>query len=159
MAEKKGGNTVQRIIELVKPIADNLGVDIWDVRFEKEGASWFLRVFIDKDEGITIEDCENLTRPLNDVLDEVDPIEQSYVLEVGSPGLGRDLVKEQHFLKYLGEEVRIKFYKAIDGNKELVCILKDYCKDFITVLFNGDTREIKHSEYSYVKLYDDKDLF
>ena len=94
MSKGKGGgerskmSTVDRITELAQPLADELGLFLWDVRFEKEGATWYLRVLIDKDGGVTMEDCENFTRPFNKILDEEDPISQSYVFECGSPGLG-----------------------------------------------------------------------
>ncbi len=159
MKGKKSGNTVDKVFELAKPIADSLAIDIWDIKFEKEGATWYLKVLIDKEDGINIDDCEALSRPLNDVLDEVDPIEQSYVLEVGSPGLGRELSKQAHFERYLNEEIKIKFYAQIDGSKEHICVLKGYEKEFITVILNDEERQIKHNEYSIVRLYDDKDLF
>ena len=84
MKIKKFGTTEQLVHSLAEPIAHEKGLRIWDVRFEKEGASWYLRVFIDKDSGVTIDDCEALSRPLNDLLDEKDPIKQGYFLEVGS---------------------------------------------------------------------------
>ena len=89
--------TVEKVRELAQPIADELGFFLWDVRFEKEGATWYLRVLIDKDGGIDMDDCEAFTRPMNKVLDEADPISQSYVLECGSPGLGRELRRPEHF--------------------------------------------------------------
>ena len=85
--EKK--NTAEKVRELALPLCEELGLFLWDVRFEKEGATWYLRVFIDKDGGVDMDDCEAFTRPFNKILDEADPIAQSYVLEVGSPGLGR----------------------------------------------------------------------
>ena len=92
----KGGNTVKLVRELVQPIADEVGVSVWDVIFEKEGASWYLKVLIDRfDGGLTMDDCEAVTRPLSKKLDEVDPIEVPYMLEVGSPGLGRALKKPE----------------------------------------------------------------
>ena len=96
----KGGNTIAKVHDMVMPIIDELGLSLWDIVFEKEGAYWYLRVFIDgKDDLASMEDCENVTRPLSKLLDEQDPIEQSYILEVGSPGIGRVLKKEEHFQK------------------------------------------------------------
>ena len=91
MKLKAFGATEQRIYNAVKPIADEFGFQIWDVRFEKEGACWYLRIFIDQESGITIEDCEKMTEPVNKLLDEQDPISQNYILEVGSAGLERNL--------------------------------------------------------------------
>ena len=84
-------NTVGIVTDLVRPITDELGLDLWDVRFEKEGSTWYLRIFLDKEEGVNIDDCENVSRRLSPILDETDPIVQSYTLEVSSPGIGRDL--------------------------------------------------------------------
>lgn len=83
-------NTVGIVTDLVRPITDELGLDLWDVRFEKEGSTWYLRIFLDKEEGVNIDDCENVSRRLSPILDETDPIVQSYTLEVSSPGIGRD---------------------------------------------------------------------
>ena len=91
-------NTVGIVTDLVRPITDELGLDLWDVRFEKEGSIWYLRVFLDKEEGVNIDDCENVSRRLSPILDEVDPIAQSYTLEVSSPGIGRDLRRHIHIL-------------------------------------------------------------
>ena len=93
MGEKKKTNTVEAVTELVKPIIEQMGLILWDVRFVKEGAGWYLRIFIDKDSGVTIEDCENVTRAVDKPLDDLDPIEQNYCLEVSSPGIERELVK------------------------------------------------------------------
>ena len=94
MAGKNKKSTVEVVYELAKPIADSLGLNIWDIRFLKEGAGWYLRIFIDKPEGVTIEDCENMSRAIDEPLDKADPIDQNYCLEVCSPGLERELIKE-----------------------------------------------------------------
>ena len=112
MGKGKGGSdrskksTVDIVTELAQPLADELGLFLWDVRFEKEGATWYLKVLIDKDGGVTMEDCENFTRPFNKILDEADPISQSYVFECGSPGLGRELRKPIHFEVCIGAATR-----------------------------------------------------
>ncbi len=159
MSGKKSGNTTQVVYELAKPLADSLGLDLWDVRFEKEGADWYLRVFIDKEGGVSIDDCEALSRPLNTILDEEDPIEQAYVFEVGSPGLGRELRKPEHFEKYIGDEIRLKLYKALNGRKEITGLLKSFDKNSIKVEVNGQETEIELSSCAYVRLNDDNDLF
>ncbi len=163
MGEKKskGGNTVSRVYEMVKPLTDELGLILWDVVFEKEGAYWYLRVYIDREDGMPgIDDCENVTRPLSQLLDEKDPIEQSYILEVGSPGLGRILKKEEHFLRYIGSPVRIRFIRENqNGEKEIIATLEAYNKDTVTVDAGGEKKEIKLSETAFIKLYDDEDIF
>ena len=161
MKNNKSGSTVKRIAELAKPLCDELGLELWDVRFEKEGATWYLRVFIDKDGGINIDDCESFSRPFNKLLDEEDPISQSYVFEVSGPGLGRELRKQEHFERFIGEKIRIRFIRARNGEKEAVATLKGYSKPNITVCFDGsDVDEmILLSECAFIKLNDDEDLF
>ena len=159
MSGKKSGNTTQRVYELAKPLADSLGLDLWDIRFEKEGSNWYLRVFIDKDGGVSIDECEALSRPLNIILDETDPIEQSYIFEVSSPGLGRELKKAEHFEKFLGQQIRIKLYHAVNGNKEFTGVLLDFSKNLITLEASGQKMEIALSDCAFVRLFDDDDLF
>jgi ribosome maturation factor RimP len=160
MSVKKSGNTVDKVYELAKPLADELGIDIWDIRYEKEGSNWYLRVFIDKEGGVFIEDCEALSRPLNKLLDETDPISQSYIFEVCSTGLGRELKKPEHFEKFIGSEVKVRLIRAVDNIKEFIGILLEYNKDAITLQLDEETTgEFKLSECAYVKLNDDDDLF
>ena len=110
MAEKKKTktNTVEAVTELVEPIVQEMGLQLWDVRFLKEGAQWYLRIFIDKDSGVTIDDCENVTRAVDEPLDALDPIEQNYILEVSSPGIERELIRPEHFDAFLGAKVNKK---------------------------------------------------
>lgn len=161
MKNKKSGSTVKRIAELAKPLCDELGLELWDVKFEKEGATWYLRVFIDKDGGINIDDCESFSRPFNKLLDEVDPISQSYVFEVSGPGLGRELRKQEHFERFIGEKIKIRFIRARNGEKEAVGILKGYSKPNIIVRLDGsdDDDTISLSDCAFVRLNDDEDLF
>lgn len=112
---EKRPNTVAVVTALAEPLAKEMGLILWDVRFEKEGSSWFLRVFIDRDEGLTMGECEDYTRRINVLLDEADPIEQSYYLEVGSPGVERELTKDWHFERYLGAPVQVRLYRPVDG--------------------------------------------
>ncbi len=157
MAEKKNkkGNTVELVTGLVKPIAEEMGLSLWDVRFLKEGAEWYLRIFIDKDSGVTIEDCENLTRAVDQPLDELDPIEQNYILEVSSPGIERELIKPEHFDAFLGAEVMIKLIRPDDsGNRELSGTLVAHDKDTVTVVCEGDQKVINKKDTVYIKLDD-----
>lgn len=158
MKLKKFGATEQRIYDLVKPITDDLGYYLWDVCYVKEGASWYLRIFIDCDEGITIEDCEKVTEPVNKLLDEVDPIKESYMLEIGSAGLERELVKEDHFEVCEGDKIRIRFIRAVDGEKEICAFLKEADKTDITVeLEDGTEAKYTFADIAFVKLWFDFD--
>lgn len=160
MAEKKGSSTVDKVFALAQPLADELGLYLWDVRFEKEGSNWYLRVFIDKDEGIEIDDCEAISRPLNKLLDEKDPISQSYVFEVCSPGLGRELRRPEHFERFLGEQIRVRLIRAIDDIKEFTGKLCEYDKESIVIDKEDNTTvKVALSDCAYVKLNDDSNLF
>ncbi|MCD8188590.1 MAG: ribosome maturation factor RimP [Ruminococcus sp.] len=152
MKLKKFGGTEQRVYDLIKPITDELGYYLWDVCYVKEGAMWYLRIFIDCDEGITIDDCERATKPIDEALDKADPISQSYMLEVGSAGLERELVKEDHFEVCTGDEVRIRFIRAVDGVKEIVGILESADKESVTVNADGEMKKFPLCDISYVKL-------
>lgn len=156
MAVKKSGGTAAAVYEIAKPIADSLGLKIWDVTFDKEGALWYLRVFIDRQDGaVDMDDCENMTRPLSKALDEADPIEQNYMLEVGSPGLGRELRRPEHFEEYLECPVKIRYIRETDGVKEFIAVLKGCTKDTVSVVTEDGDREIKLSDTAFIKLFDD----
>ncbi len=151
----KGGNTVAAVWQLAEPIAKELGLELWDVRFVKEGVSWFLRIFIDKEGGINIEDCENMSRAIDAPLDEADPIEQSYCLEVSSPGVERELTRDFHFEKNIGSKVMLRLIRPKDGKRDFKGVLEDYDGKNITVRFeNGDGISFEKKEASYVKLDD-----
>ncbi len=151
--------TAGRVYKIIAPIAEELGLDIWDIRYVKEGAAWFLRIFIDKEEGIDITDCENLSRAIDAPLDEHDPIKESYYLEVSSPGLGRELCRPEHFEMLKGEEITVRLVRPKDGEKEFVGVL--VCEQNGNVTINGEKGELtfEKSEISKVKLNDDLDLF
>ncbi len=117
--------------ELLKPIAEANHVEIYDVEYVKEGSEWYLRCYIDKEEGVSINDCEAVSRALSDELDRTDFIDDAYILEVSSPGLGRTLKKDKHLRKSLLEEV--KTYKPIMGKKEFTGILKAFDEDTVTL--------------------------
>ena len=123
----------ERAEALLAPIVAANGCGIYDVEYVKEGSDWYLRAYIDKPEGVSIVDCENVSRAFSDKLDQEDFIPDAYILEVSSPGLGRALRKDRHLEKSLGEEVEIKTYKPIEQHKEFVGILKAYDKDTVTI--------------------------
>ena len=135
-------SVVETVTDLVTPILDEQNFELVEVEFVKEGKSWFLRVYIDKDGGVTIEDCEIVSRILEKKLDEADPIEQAYILEVSSPGIDRPLKKTEHFEKYIGEIIDIKLYKPIEGKKEYQGELKQFNDGVITII-QQDGKEIQ----------------
>lgn len=154
MKLKKFSATEQKVYDLVKPITDELGYYLWDVSYVKEGASWYLRVFIDCDEGITIEDCETVTEPVNKILDETDPIPQSYTLEVGSAGLERELLSKDHFEVCEGDKVRIRFIRSVDGEKEISAFLKSADKNQVVVADeNNNEKVFQLSDIAFIKLW------
>ncbi|MDE5852894.1 MAG: ribosome maturation factor RimP [Oscillospiraceae bacterium] len=153
-------STCDIVSDIVKPIAEKFGLDVWNIAFEKEGPNWFLRVYLDKkDSKVTVDDCEDVSRLLSDELDLIDPIEQSYYLEVSSAGLGRRLKKEEHFLRFIGSPISLKLYRALDGKKEFCGILKGFCDFKIELETHGEIIVIPFADCSYVKLDDDLDLF
>ncbi len=153
MAGKK--STAEIVYDLAKPIAEEQGVYLWDVRFEKEGSSWFLRVILDSNEGITFTECENVSRPLSDLLDEKDFIKQSYYLEVSSPGLMRELRKPDHFEVCIGDEVLVKLIRPRDGQREFIGTLKTYENGIFEIESENNLIAFHISDCSYVKLNDD----
>ena len=127
--------------QLLEPVVSGLGFELVDVEYVKEGGTWYLRAYIDKPGGITVDDCEAVSRQFSDILDEKDYIEDSYVFEVSSPGLGRPLKKEKDFARSIGEEVEIRTYRAIDRQKEFTGILKDYDENTVTIVYEDETEQ------------------
>lgn len=110
-------NIAGYVQELILPITSTLNLELVDVEFLKEAGNWYLRIYIDKDGGVSIDDCEAVSKRVGSILDEKDPIEQSYILEVSSPGLDRPLKRDEDFIKFKGKDVEVRLYKAIDGKK------------------------------------------
>ncbi len=142
----------ERTERLLLPIVEKAGVEIYDVEYVKEGRDYYLRVYIDKPEGVNIQDCENVSRALSDALDAEDFIPDAYILEVSSPGLGRTLKKDRHLERSLGEQVEIKTYKPIDKTKEFSGILKAYDADTITIEEDGSPRVFERQDIATVRL-------
>lgn len=136
---RRPGNTAAAVWKLAQPIAEGLGLTVWDVRFVKEGALWYLRIFIDKPEGVGIEDCEAMSRAVNGPLDQLDPIEQSYCLEVSSPGINRELTRPEHFEAFLDCFVIAKLIRPLeDGSREVGGILRSRNEDGSVLLQIGE---------------------
>ncbi len=129
----KAGNYEERTEKLISPILMRLGFELVDVEYVKEGGVWYLRVYIDKAGGITVDDCETVAREMNDLLDREDFIPESYTFEVSSPGLGRPLKKEKDYVRNLGKEIEIRTYRAIERSKEFCGVLKAYDPDTVTI--------------------------
>lgn len=135
-------NTEKRIEELIQPTVTEMGYELVDVEFVKEGPNWYLRIFIDKEGGVTIDDCEAVSKTLEKIFDEKDPIEQAYFLEISSPGIDRPLKKKEDFIKYNGEMVDVKLYKPYEGSKEYTGKLVGYDENDGTVTIEVDDKNI-----------------
>ena len=125
---------------LILPIITKNNYELVDIEFVREGSNWFLRAYVDKEGGFSVNDCEKVSREFSDLLDKEDFIEESYILEISSPGLGRPLKKDKDFERSLGEEVEVKLYKALEGQKEFSGILEAYDTDTVTLGFEGSTK-------------------
>ena len=141
--------------KLAQPIADQMNLSIWDVRYEKEGSGWFLRFFIDKEGGVTIDDCENFSRAVDPVLDKEDPIDQSYCLEVSSPGVERELKKPEHFERYLGQKVTLRLIRPENNIKELTGELISYNDGVTTIKTENGEFSANKKQIAFVRLFDD----
>lgn len=127
--------------ELIQPLIDSRGFELVDVEFVKEGSDWYLRVYIDKDGGISVNDCEDISRAFNEILDREDYISEQYIFEVSSPGLTKPLKKEKDYKRSIGKLVDVKLYKPLEKVKELTGVLKDF--DNATVTIETDSGEHK----------------
>lgn len=138
--------------EILLPIVKDCGVEIYDVEYVKEGNDWYLRTYIDKAGGVDINDCEKVNRALSEKMDELDFIEEAYILEVSSPGLGRTLKKDKHFIKSVGEEVEVKLYKPLDNKKQFIGILKSYQNGNIIIETENKEIEFQKTDIANVRL-------
>lgn len=138
--------------KMLEPIVKQFGVSIYDVEYVNEANEWYLRAYIDKDGGVTIDDCENVSRAMSDELDKDDFINEAYILEVSSPGLGRTLKKDSHLQKSIGEEVEIKTFKPINKKKEFAGTLLKFDKDTVTIEANGEETALNRSDIALIKL-------
>lgn len=138
--------------QLLQPIAEKNSVQIYDVEYVREGSDWYLRAYIDKPGGVSIGDCETVSRALSERLDEEDFLEDAYILEVSSPGLGRALKKDKHLTKSLGEAVEVKLYKPVDKCREFSGLLKGFDADTITIATEGEDRTFARKEIALIRL-------
>ena len=144
---------VSRTEKLVQPFVDEYGLELVDVEYVKEAGEWYLRIYADKEGGITIGDCETISRALSDLLDKEDYISENYILEVSSPGLDRPLKKDKDFARSIGKDVEIRLFKAIDRQKEFVGVLRDYDAQCVTIeTDSGDTLTFNRKDISRIRL-------
>ena len=151
--KKNSKNIASTVADLIGPTVAELDFDLWDVEYVKEAGTWYLRAYIDKPGGITVDDCADVSREFSDILDEKDYIDDAYIFEVSSPGLGRPLKKEKDFKRSLGEEVEIRTYRAIERQKEFIGILTAYDEDTVTIEYEDETTQtFNRSDIALIRL-------
>ena len=142
-----------RTEELITPILERMHFELVDVEYVKEGGTWYLRAYIDKEGGITVNDCEAVAREMNEILDREDFVEDSYVFEVSSPGLGRPLKKEKDYVRSMGKEIEIRTYRAINREKEFYGILSAYDENTVTIKTEDETEmTFEKSDIALIRL-------
>lgn len=144
----------EKVFDLIKDTVEAEGVALWDVKYVKEGASWYLRVILDSEEGISIDDCTNVHHAIDPILDEADLIKDSYFLEVCSPGLERELSRPEHYEKYNGADVKLKLYKAVNGSKELCGQLVSFDGKKLVIKAADEEITLEKSAFSSCRLDD-----
>ena len=142
-----------RVWRLAQPVAEQFGLRIWDVEYVREGADWFLRVYIDKEGGVSIDDCEAVSRAVDPILDEKDPIPDSYVFEVSSAGAERQLKRPSDFARFLGAQVEVRLYQPVDGSKVHIGTLEQYDNGDVTVSDGRNSRVFQKSAIAQVRLH------
>lgn len=155
MANEKRKNTAGICEDLARPVAEQMGILLWDTTFEKEGAGWYLRYLIDTENGISIDECEAFSREMSSLLDREDPISQSYTLEVGSPGIERKLTKGWHFERYKGADILVRLIRPVEGIRDFVGTLLAYDEEQGVTIRLDDEIEMTFGldETAYVRLY------
>lgn len=139
--------------ELALPLVEQQGCTLWDVEYVREAGTWYLRVLVDCEGGVSINQCEAISRPLSDLLDEADPIEGSYVLEVGSAGADRALKRPEHFAQCMGQEVELRLYRPVEGSKEHHGKLVGYDQGDVTLADERGERTFAKKDIGRVRLY------
>ena len=142
-----------RVAAIAAPIVEAEGCSLWDVEYVKEAGTRFLRVFIDREGGVSIEDCERISRRLDPILDEEDPVPESYVFEVGSAGADRELKRPRDFELFMGSEVEVRLYRPVDGSKQYVGTLKAYEDGTVTLMQGEKVLQFEKDQVAQVRLY------
>lgn len=154
MAPGKKESTTETAARLAEPLLAEMGLTLWDLRFEKEGSLWYLRYFIDKEGGVTIDDCERFSRAVDKALDAADPIPQSYTLEVSSPGIERELTRDWHYDACMGQEISVRLIRPVEGVRDFTGTLTGYRDGSATMLLADDVEmTFRKGEASCVRLY------
>lgn len=143
----------EAVAALALPAVEAAGCTLWDVEYVKEAGVWYLRLYIDKEGGVSINDCEAVSRPVSDLLDEADPIEGSYTFEVSSAGADRALKKPEHFSACMGQEVEVKLYRAMEGRKEWVGVLAGYESGNVTLTAPAGEVTFEKKDVAQVRLF------
>ena len=142
-----------RVAELAAPVVDAAGCRLWDVEYVREAGTWYLRVYIDKDGGVSIDDCEAISRALDPILDREDPIPESYVFEVGSAGADRELKRPRDFDEFMGHEVEVRLYRPLEGSKHFTGTLSAYDDGAVSILLpTGKTQRFEKNQIAQVRL-------
>lgn len=144
-------NIEEKVESLCTPVIEELGYELYDVEYVKEGKDYFLRIYIESDKGIDLNDCEKVSNSITDLLDKEDPIPDMYFLEVSSTGVEKLLRKDKHLEKNIGSEVLIKLYKQIDGKKEFKGFLNSFDKESITILIDNEEIKLDRKNISQIK--------
>ena len=142
----------EQVWQLAEPLVEQNGCSLWDVEYVREGGEWFLRLYIDKEGGVNIDDCEAVSRAVDPVLDEKDPIPESYRFEVCSAGLERSLKRPSDFERFMGSPITVKLYRPYNGMKELPCVLRGYDEGRLTVELGKETVQFEKSQVALVRL-------
>ena len=142
----------EKVTQLAEPVAAELGLEIWDVEYIREAGQWYLRVYIDKDGGVSINDCEAMSRTMDPLLDEADPIQEAYVFEVSSAGVERELKRERDFARYMGALAEVKHYQPLNGAKSHVGKLAGYDNGAVTLNVNGEELYFEKAQVAQVRL-------
>ncbi len=143
----------ERVFELAKPVVEEEGCSLWDVEYLREAGTWYLRIYIDKEGGVSIDDCERISRRLDPILDEADPIPESYVFEVGSAGADRELKRPSDFVQFMDSEIEVKLYKPLDGSKSFVGRLAGYEDGTVVLDWRGKELRFAPAQIAQVRLY------
>ena len=143
----------EKVGALAEPVVREEGCSLWDVEYVREAGSWYLRLYIDKEGGVSIDDCERISRRLDPILDEADPIPESYVFEVGSAGADRELRRPSDFVQFMDSEIEVKLYKPLDGSKSFVGRLAGYEDGTVVLDWRGKELRFAPAQIAQVRLY------
>lgn len=155
--KSKGSSVCEAVRAIAEPVAESCGVGIWDVRYVKEGAEWYLRIFIDKEGGVSVDDCEAVSRAIDEPLDKLDPIKDYYILEVSSPGLERELIRMEHFDRFIGADVMVRLIRPMEVlGRDFSGVLTSHDKDTVTITDHSgeNTVTINKKDAAWIKLDD-----